>query len=305
MRIGKLIKAHLKETGEVLWYSGKDFLIDDGPHWAATIAFYGMLSIFPLMLAAVSIAACFVDPHWATERASELVGEFIPQGERTIRTIVETAVAKGGRTSFISIVFLIVAGTRVFSALIRALNVAYDVDEIYSVWKRLLIQLAMLLSAGVLFAAALLADLASAFFKHVLNPFPEQKHITFALLSWLLPAALLVVGFFFLYHFVPRNRSNWKSAIIGAVTATVSLSGARAFFALYLGKLADYSEIYGWFAMAIVLLVWAYIAGIITLFCGELASHIQMMTFKGLSGTEVSRRHHARSPRKKKHPFRV
>ncbi|MEO5721797.1 MAG: hypothetical protein ABIR71_10045 [Chthoniobacterales bacterium] len=60
--------------------------------------------------------------------------------------------------------------------------------------------------------------------------------------------------------------------------------------------MASYSQVYGWLAIGIILLVWADIVAIITLYGGELASHIQMMAYDGLSGAEVSRRHRERSP---------
>ncbi len=303
MKLRQHLKSWTVRCGELLWYSTKDFFIDDGLHWAAAIAFYGVLSIFPLMLAGVAIAACFVDPTWATEKATNLLGNFMPSGEQTIRDIIETAVAKGTRTSVLSVIVLLVAGTRVFSALIRALNVAYDVDEKYSATKRLALQFAMLFSSGLLFAAALLTDFAALFFKHAFHSFPEGRDALFRLLGWLLPTVLLVGGFFCLYRFVPRNRCNWKSALIGAVTASALLSGARAIFAIYLRNLAGYSEIYGWLAIGVVLLVWAYIAALITLFCGELLSHTQMMIFEGLSGKEISKRHSIRSPRTPQHPL--
>lgn len=297
------LKSGLIRCGELLWYSTKDFFIDDGLHWAAAIAFYGVLSIFPLMLAGVAIAAGFADPTWATEKATNLLGNFMPRGEQTIRNIIETAVAKGTRTSVLSVIVLLVAGTRVFSALIRALNVAYDVDEMYSALKRFALQLAMLFSAGLLFAAALLTDFAAILFKHALHSFPQGSDLVVRVLGWLLPAMLLLGGFFCLYRFVPRNRCNWKSALIGAVTASALLSGARVVFVEYLRHLDGYTEIYGWLAIGIVLLVWAYIAALITLFCGELLSHIQMMIFEGLSGKEISNRHRRRSPRKQQNPL--
>ncbi len=303
MKFPQRLKSGVTRCWEILWYTIRDFFIDDGLHWAAAIAFYGVLSIFPLMLAGVAIAACFVDPTWATEKASDLLGNFMPHEEQTVRTIVENAVARGGRTSLVSIVVLLVTGTRVFSALIRALNVAYDVDESYGIVKRLGVQFVMLLSAGVLFAAALLTDVAAAFFKHALDSFPEQKQLFFRVLEWLLPAALLVGGFFCLYRFVPRDRCNWKSALTGAITAAALLSGARAIFIVYLRLVHWYSEIYGWLATGIVLLVWAYIASLITVLCGELVSHIQMMIFDGISGKEISKRHRIRSPRTPQHPL--
>ena len=51
-----------------------------------------------------------------------------------------------------------------------------------------------------------------------------------------------------------------------------------------------------WLTIGIVFMIWAEILAAITLFGGEIASHIQMMAFDGLSGQEVGRRHRLRSP---------
>lgn len=52
----------LGRLGRMLAQTGKDFGEDDGPQWAAAVAYYALLSLFPLLLAVDSIAAYFVDP---------------------------------------------------------------------------------------------------------------------------------------------------------------------------------------------------------------------------------------------------
>jgi uncharacterized BrkB/YihY/UPF0761 family membrane protein len=49
-----------KRIGQLFFLSGKDFFIDNGPQWAAAIAYYSLLSLFPLLLAITSIGAYFV-----------------------------------------------------------------------------------------------------------------------------------------------------------------------------------------------------------------------------------------------------
>lgn len=51
----------LERAGKVVVASLKHFVKDNGPQWAAAIAYYSLLSLFPLLLAAIAIAAYFVD----------------------------------------------------------------------------------------------------------------------------------------------------------------------------------------------------------------------------------------------------
>ena len=62
----------------LLMLAAKAFFNDDGPAWSAAIAYYSLLSLFPLLLAAGSIASYFVDPKWAVLKATELLGDFLP-----------------------------------------------------------------------------------------------------------------------------------------------------------------------------------------------------------------------------------
>jgi membrane protein len=279
----------------ILGCSGYDFVVDSGIYWSAAVAFYGLLSIFPLALAGIAAAAWFIDPHWAAEQASQLLGEVMP-GSDSIHAIIAKADPTHFRAGVFSVALLVVAGSRVFGALIRALNIACDADEIYRFSHRLLVELGMLLSVGLLFLAALISSMLFPVLGYATEPIPFARTMAVALVSWTLPALLLLAGFFCLYKFVPRWRCNWQSVLIGAAAATAGCLGARPLFLAYIGRLASYKHVYGWLAIGVVFLVWMQIVVVITLYCGELASHIQMMVYEGLSGEEVRRRHRARSP---------
>ena len=169
-------------------------------------------------------------------------------------------------------------------------------NAIYGFFQRLLVEMLMLLSVGVLFLAALVASVFLPLLDGVLAPIPHGRDVLLGLAEWILPSLLLLGGFFGLYKFVPRHRCNWQSCLLAALAATVGCYAARPRFTVYVGKLASYSEIYGWLTIGILFMIWAEVISVITIFCGELASHIQMMAFDGLSGQEVSRRHCLRSP---------
>ena len=279
----------------ILAWSGRDFVIDDGLHWSASIAFYGVLSIFPLVLAGVNIASWFTGPQGASRQASQILDHLMPHAD-TVADIIEKAIATRHRTGLVSLLFLLYAGGRVFAVLIRALNIACDMNEIYGFFHRLLVEIGMLLSIGVLFLAALVANFLTPALDYLLASVPHGRAAVTTAIGWTLPSLFLLGGFFCVYRFVPRARCNWQSCLCGAAAATVGCDAARPLFALYVGKLASYSQIYGWLTIGILLMIWAQVISVVTLYCGELTSHIQMMVFEGLSGQEVSRRHRLRAP---------
>ncbi len=209
-RAWKSVRDHVPKWMQILGYAGRDFVIDDGLHWAAAIAFYGVLSIFPLVLAGVTVASWFTDTHGASQQASEMLRHVMPHAD-TVRDIIDKAIAARHHTGVFSIVLLLYTGGRAFTVLIRALNVACDMNETYGFFQRVLVEMAMLLSVGGLFLGALVANLLVPVLGGVLAPLPHGRAALVGLLGWTLPSLLLLGGFFCLYKFVPRQRCNWQS----------------------------------------------------------------------------------------------
>ena len=289
-------KAWWTLLGNMLVQAGKDFAQDAVPQWAAAIAYYTLLSIFPLLLAAASIASYFVEPMWAISQLTEAVGDFVPQGEGQIEDIVQEAMAARGAVGVISIATLLWSGSRVFSTVTVALNIIYDVDESYGFIKRTAIDLLMLVTIGMLFVLGL----ASRYFLNLFfgsgGLLPDNGNNLYNLGLQIIPMGLLLVAFFLTYLYVPRRRVDWKAAAVGAVVATILFVIIRPIFFRYVQEFGEFSIIYGSIAVIIILVIWAWIGGMILLAGGELVSHIQQMFIEGQSREEVSRRHKRRTP---------
>jgi membrane protein len=290
-----------RRVGQAFKLAGKDFLVDNGPSWAAAIAFYSLLSVFPLLLAMVSLAAQLVDPEWAASQIARRMGDFLPRGENEIREIIQEAHAAGAGAGIISMVLLLWSGSYVFGAMTTALNLAYDVDETYGFAKRLLIRAVMLLTLGVLFVLAASSRWLLSFFGDTLEMLPAgEQGWFFALGRAVIPAALLVLVFFLIYRFVPRRRPDWQAALFGAAVATMAFLLARPLFTTYLQQFGtDYNVIYGSLGIGIILMFWAWIVAVILLLGGELSSHTQAIVIEGQPVEEVKQRHLGRSPDRK------
>ncbi|HEV2042730.1 MAG TPA: YhjD/YihY/BrkB family envelope integrity protein, partial [Casimicrobiaceae bacterium] len=122
--------ATTRLVGNAFIQALKDSFADNATQWAAAIAYYGFLSLFPLLLAAVSLSAYFVSPDWAVGKAILLLGEFVPEGALAVQHIIHGAVHDAHPFAGIaSLLILLVLGSRAFGALSRALNIAYEGEE--------------------------------------------------------------------------------------------------------------------------------------------------------------------------------
>lgn len=291
-----LSRTTLEQTGKVLIQTFKHFSKDNGPHWAAAIAYYSLLSIFPLLLAAIAIAAYFVDEQWAIEQGTQLLQGLIPSGTEFIRDTIEDVIETRGQVGFLSMLVLIWSGSRVFGVITRALNIAYHVSEPYSFLRRTLMELLMTFTIGLLFVLALGSRLLITFLEGVMPFLILRGHSLYEFLSYTIPAVLLVLSLFLTYQYVPRRRVVWWAALAGALLFTSLFLLAQPLFTRYIQTFANYSLVYGPLAILITLIFWIWISANLLLLGGELASHIQDMLVEERSEQEVEEKHEERDP---------
>ncbi len=282
--------------GRLLVLSGRAFLKDDGPSWAAAIAYYSLLSIFPLLLAAGSIASYFIDAQWAVSQALELLGNFIPKGEAQIESIVKNTLDAGRGGGLLFILPLLWTGTLVFGAIARGLNAAFEVEDSYGFLKRALVRLVMLLTLGLVFLLALSSSLLLRLLQSALGFLPAGSGFITAVVVHGVPVVLVLLAFALVYRFVPARRPCGRAALVGAVVATAVFFAAQPLFLSYVESLAQHNVVYGSLAGVVAAVVWAWLVAMIGLYGGELASHSESVLFKGEPIADVERRHLADRP---------
>ncbi|MGE4500856.1 YihY family inner membrane protein [Hydrogenovibrio thermophilus] len=81
-----------------------------------------------------------------------------------------------------------------------------------------------------------------------------------------LPILINVIGFWFLYRFVPLHRVPWRYALVGAILATFELELLKYGFGLYVKWFPTYNLIYGAFAVIPLFLLWLYLLWFILVF---------------------------------------
>jgi len=283
--------ATARLVGAALVQAIRDSFADNATQWAAAIAYYSFLSLFPLLLAAVSLSAYFVSPDWAVGKAILLLRELVPAGDDAVQRIIHDAVhAAHPYAGAVSLLILLVLGSRAFGALSRALNIAYEGVETGSMAARMMIEVGMMAAVGVLFISTLFSHYLLLFLWNAVRLLPGEPGPTFDAIVQLIRVLLLLMAFFLIYRFVPRKRLNWKSIAVGASVATALFLAARPLFYGYVENLANYNLMYGGIAIAVVLLAWAWVAAFITILGGEMASHFQAMVLEGAAAKTVDRK---------------
>ncbi len=166
-------------------------------------------------------------------------------------------------------------------------------------WRRIVIEIVMMAAVGVLFICTLFSHYVLLFLSTVVRLLPGETDATFTVIAQLMRVLLMLTAFYLIYRFVPRKRLNWKSIALAAVIATSLLVAARPLFYGYVQNLANYNLMYGGIAIAVVLLVWGWVAAFITILSGEMASHFQTMVLEGAGARTVDRkRMHLRNVKK-------
>jgi membrane protein len=283
--------ATARLVGNAFIQALKDSFADNATQWAAAIAYYSFLSLFPLLLAAVSLSAYFVSPDWAVGKAILLLGEFVPEGGLAVQRIIHGAVHDAHPyAGIVSLLILLVLGSRAFGALSRALNIAYEGEETGSLARRIMIEIAMMTAVGVLFICTLFSHYLLVFLWNAVSLLPGETDVTFTAMAQVIRVLSVLTAFFLIYRFVPRKRLDWKSIAVGTVVATTLIVAARPLFYEYVQYFANYNLMYGGIAIAVVLLVWGWVAAFIAILGGEMASHFQTMVLEGAGAKSVDRK---------------
>ena len=243
---------------------------DDVTLMAAGVAYYAVLSLFPLSLLLLGILRRFTDSRDARENLENFFSAYLPDSVGFVDQLSAQGAATSGLLGVIGAFGLLWGGTAMLSALNRAINRAFDVstDRPFYREKPLTIALgiAVLAVFGVSLAGSAAIESVSRFSVPVIGELAWVQ-----VFARLFPFTLTVVTFFLVYGVLPNARTTWRAVLPGAVLAAVAFELAKVGFLVYVNRVASF-EIYGNMTLLVILLVWSYVSALIVLIGAELVS---------------------------------
>lgn len=260
----------------------REFSKDQCPDLAAALTYYAVLSLFPAMLALVSLIGLFGDPEKTTTALLEIVRGIAPAD--TVNTVSgpvqELAAAPAaGLTLFIGLATALWSASGYVGAFGRAMNRVYEVDE-----GRAFVKLRGTMLAVTLLAIVIVALLAGMLV--LSGPVSEAVGgalgLSGALLTvwniakWPVIVVLVIVIIAVLYYATPnvkQPRFRWMS--MGSFIALMTFLLASLGFAFYVANFGNYNKTYGALGGVIVMLLWLWILNMALLFGAEFDAEME------------------------------
>jgi len=255
-----------------------EFREDNMTDWAAALTYYGLLALFPALIALVSIVGIFGDPVTTTRKLTDIVTAVGPRtAADTFAGPIRSITAHRGTAGVLFFVGLGVAlwsASGYIGAFMRASNVVYETPEGRPFWKLRPLQILVALVMVVLLAVlALSLVLTGPVVDQVAGPLGIGHAATTAwdIAKWPVMLAVVILLIAILYHASPNvELPGFKWVTLGAVVAVSVWLVASALFALYVANFGAYDKTYGALGGAVVLLIWLWITNLALLFGLEL-----------------------------------
>ncbi len=281
---------HAEKPTQIPWRGWKQVLkrawaenkADNMPIIAGGVAFFGFLSIFPALIALISIYGLVASPETVARQVDELAAQLPEDAAGVIGTQLESIVDNSGSALSFSLVISILAALWSASGgmgnLVTAVNLAYDEVEARNFVKLKLTSLALTLGAivFVLITFSLVAVVPGVI---EALPFGIVGTILAQVARWVLLLAVFAGSLAVLYRIAPDRdapRFSWVS--LGSVIVTVIWVVVSVGFALYVDNFGSYDKTYGAIAGVIVLMLWLYLTCYLVLLGAEINSEAEHQT---------------------------
>ena len=287
-----------RKTGTlpVLQRTVTEFRDDGMTDWAAALTYYGLLSLFPALIAMVSLLGLFGDPARTTSSLTEIVTAIGPDSAAdTFRGPIESITSNRGTAGvlfFVGLGLSLWSASSYVSAFSRAHNVIYETPEGRPFWKLRPLQVLVTLAVVVLLVVVALGlVLTGPIVEAVAGPLGvgETAVEVWDIAKWPVLALAAMLIFAILYYTTPNVKlRSFRFITPGGILALVVWLVASVAFAFYVSQFGSYDKTYGTLGGLVALLVWMWISNLAILLGAELNAERErdIQLEKGTPGAE-------------------
>jgi len=275
-RLALRILADMRLSLLAIWRGVVGFYNSDDMTFAASIAYYALLSLFPFFLLVFSVLGTVTSNSADRAAILEFILRYFPRQFEFVTTQMDSLQQSRIQLGFAGSFLMIWAAMGVFGAITSAVNHAWGVEKQPSYLKHKLISFVMLVAASLLLLIGLLLFSAinvveARWFAVVAARAPQLAVLHHFAIRWGTTAVFIaVVGLVF--YFVPNAKVRFRDVWVGAVVTGLAWRGALFAFSWYVKDLTRFSHIHGSIAAVVVFLVWIYISAVLLLYGVEVTA---------------------------------
>jgi membrane protein len=254
-----------------------EFKDDNCTDWAAALTYYGVLAMFPALIALTSLIGLVGNPQKTTDALLGIVASLGPASAVDTFSGPMRAVAQNQSAGLALILGLLAAlwsASGYVGAFMRASNIIYETPEGRPFWKlrplQLLVTLAMIILVTLL---AISLVLTGPVVEAVAGPLGIGKTAVdiWNIAKWPVMALVFLLMLAVLYYASPNVKlRGFKWVTPGSLVAIVVWIVSSALFAFYVSNFSSYDKTYGTLGGLIALLVWFWISNLAILFGHQL-----------------------------------
>jgi membrane protein len=271
----------LREAWQITKETALEWNEDDASRLAASLAFYTLLSLAPLLVIVVAIAGAVLGPEAARgQLAAELGGVMGLEAAKAVEAVLASARSPTGSVigTLVGVVVLFIGASGVFGELQFALNRIWEVRSkpgrgILGEVKDRFFSFSMVLGVAFLLLVSLvLSALVSAVGRSFSSALPGGE-VLWQAINFAFSFCLITALFALIFKYVPDVEIRWSDVWVGAAMTALLFTIGKSLLGVYLGK-ASFNSSYGAAGSLVVLVVWVYYSAQI-LFLGAEFTQVQ------------------------------
>ncbi len=260
----------------------RKMLDDDCAGLAGQLAYFTLLSLFPLLMSLVAVAGLVTDdPESALRTLTESMQGVLPQEgmgllvdyiERTLRSATSGVLLFG-------VLATLWSGSTASYALINGANRAYELRETRPLWKVWGISLLMVFWLALLIGALALVIFSTETGGYLqrLTGLPDFFVSLWSVLRWVVAFVAVTIVHAILYYTAPSADVPFKWITPGGLTATVLILVSSVALSFYVANFGRYDQLYGPIGAVIVLMLWLYVGSYMVLLGVEMNAVLARM----------------------------
>ena len=293
------MKLRLPTVVQLFGAAIKGWSSDDVPRLGASLAYYTLFAVSPILIIVIAIAGTVYGPDAVRGQIVGEIGGLIgQQGAAAVQTLLQSAHrdSTGTLAVVIGTATLLIAASGAFLELQHALNTIFRVktDPKKSGIERLLLSrlrsFGLVVSIGFLLLVSLIVSAALTALATRVEHAAVGGPVLLQVLNVIITLAVMTLLFGLIYRLLPDVRLAWRDVWIGAFVTSALFSIGKFVIGLYLGH-SSVASSYGAAGSIVVLLVWVYYSAQIILLGAEFTRvYTQKTNGRAPAPNELARR---------------
>lgn len=301
----------LKDAWAMLRETAAKWSEDRAAQLGAALAFYSLLSLAPLLLIAIAVAAFFIgDAAAEAELVGKLENTVGSDGAGAIQQLLANAQQPGTGliATLLGVGTLLLSASALFGQLQDALNQVWNVPPpqktgIGVTIKNRLLAIVMVLCTGLLLLASLALSTVVFTAAEYLNELVRLGPL-WNVLNELVSFLVLTLLFALIFKFVPNAEVSWRDVWVGALLTAALFAIGKIGIGLYLSR-SSVASTYGAAGSLVILLLWIYYSAQILFFGAEFTevyARRRGAAIRSASGQPITAGRTARPPEARQAP---